>query len=181
MQKTSYFPASFFLMKHTAAALAVLLLCPLISSADDAWRITTRGYGPIRAGMTPSEATGLMGTRLRTFEGRALDPSCDHLYPEKGFEGLSLMVQNGKITRIVISNPNIQTLSGIKVGDSTARLKQVFGSRLEIEQHKYDDHGFYYFVWEQGKRFGVKFEIGGDRVTEIYAGDESIQYVEGCA
>jgi len=27
----------------------------------------------------------------------------------------------------------------------------------------------------------VKFEIGGDHVTAIYAGDESIQLVEGCA
>lgn len=91
------------------------------------------------------------------------------------------MVQNGKITRIVISNPRIQTLSGAKVGDSTERLKQLFGGRLEIEQHKYDDEGYYYFVWEQGKRYGVKFEIGGNKVTDIYAGDDSIRYVEGCA
>lgn len=122
-----------------------------------------------------------MGTRLKTFEGKPLEPSCDHLYPEKGHKGVSLMVQNGKITRIVISNPRIQTLSGAKVGDSTERLKQLFGGRLEIEQHKYDDEGYYYFVWEQGKRYGVKFEIGGNKVTDIYAGDDSIRYVEGCA
>lgn len=167
-------------MKH-AFATFVLCLCPLIGSADETWRITTRGYGPVQAGMTPSDAARLMGTRLKTFEGRPLEPSCDHLYPEKGYEGVSLMVQNGKITRIGISNSKIRTLSGIKVGDSTTRLKQVFGTRLEIQQHKYDDDGFYYFVWEQDKRYGVKFEIGGGRVTEIYAGDDSIQYVEGCA
>ncbi|MEK8047399.1 hypothetical protein [Ideonella margarita] len=168
-------------MKHAVAALAALLLHPSISGADDSWRITTRGYGPIRAGMTPAEAARLMGTRLKTFEDRPMDAFCDDLIPEKGFEGVSLMVQNGRITRLVISKPTVRTLSGIQVGDSTDRLKQVFGSRLEIQPHKYDDDGFYYFVWEQGKRFGVKFEIGGNRVTEIYAGDESIRYVEGCS
>ena len=167
-------------MKPVFAALAVLCLLPQTGSADDAWRITTRGYGPVRAGMTPSEAARLMGTRLKTYEDGPLEPSCDHLYPEKGFEDMSLMVQNGRITRIVTSNPSVQTLSGIKVGDSTRRLKQMFGARLEIAQHKYDDDGYYY-VWEEGKRYGVKFEIGGDHVTAIYAGDESIQLVEGCA
>lgn len=168
-------------MKHAIAALAFVLLYPSLGSADPAWKITTRGYGPVQAGQSPSEAARLMRTRLKTFEGKPLEPSCDHLYPEMGHEGVSLMVQNGKVTRVVISNPQIQTLSGIKVGDSTARLKQVFASRLEIEQHKYDDTGYYYFVWEQGKRYGVKFEIAADQVIEIYSGDESIRYVEGCA
>ncbi|MCW5649784.1 MAG: hypothetical protein KIS62_08570 [Ramlibacter sp.] len=131
--------------------------------------------------MTAAEAAGLLGTRLKTFEDRPLDPSCDHLYPAKGFEGLVLMVQNGKISRVTTTNPHVQTLSGIKVGDTTARLKLVFGNRLEIEPHKYDEHGAYYFVWERGRHYGVKFEIGGDRVSEIYAGDETIRYVEGCS
>lgn len=169
------------LMTCALAALLALLLCPAMSVADDTSRITTRGYGPIRAGMTPSEAARLMGTRLKTFEGRPLDVSCDHLYPERGFQGVSLMVQHGRITRVVVSNARVQTLSGIRVGDSTTRLKQVFGHRLEIERHKYDEGGFYYFVWEQDKRHGVKFEVAGDTVTEIYAGDASILYVEGCA
>jgi hypothetical protein len=168
-------------MKHATALLAALLVHTSLGAADAAWKITTRGYGPVQAGLSPVEAARLMGTRFKTFEGNPLDPECDHLYPETGHDGVSLMIQNGKITRVVVSNPQIQTLSGVKVGDSIARLKRVFGARLEIEQHKYDDTGFYYFVWEQGKRYGVKFEIAADRVTDIYAGDESIKYVEGCA
>ncbi len=62
------------------------------------------------------------------------------------------MVQNGKVTRIVISTPRVQTLSGLRVADTTARLKQVFGAQLEIEQHKYDESGSCYFVWERNKR-----------------------------
>jgi len=122
-----------------------------------------------------------MGTRLRTYEKRPLDPDCDHLYAENGYEGIGLMVQNGQVTRVEVSNPTVSTLSGVNVGDSTARLKQLFGSRLTIEQHKYDDTGFYYYLWERHERYGVKFEIVEDKVREIYAGDKSIRLVEGCA
>lgn len=169
------------LMNRIITALTALALLASQSSANETWRITTRGYGPIQAGQSLSQATHLMGTRLRTYENRPLDPDCDHLYAEKGYEGIGLMIQNGQITRVEVSSPTVSTLSGIRVGDSTTRLKRVFGSRLRIEQHKYDDAGFYYYVWEQGELYGVKFEIAGDKVIEIYAGDKSIQLVEGCA
>jgi hypothetical protein len=168
-------------MNRKVTALTALILLISDSFASESWRITTRGYGPIQAGQSSSEAARLMGTRLRTYENRPLEPECDHLYAEKGYEGISLMVQNGKVTRIEVSNPAVLTLSGIRVGDTTTRLKQVFVNRLRIEQHKYDDTGFYYYVWEQSERYGVKFEIAGDKVTEIYAGDRSIQLVEGCS
>lgn len=168
------------LMNRALFAVIALLICYPASSADD-WRITTRGYGPVRAGISAAEASRLLSTRLHTHDRRVPEPSCDYLYPENGHKGLSLMVQHGRVTHIVISTPGAQTQSGAKVGDSTARLKELFGSRLEVESHKYDDDGFYYYVWEQGKRHGIKFEIGGDHVTEIYAGDETIQYVEGCS
>jgi hypothetical protein len=91
------------------------------------------------------------------------------------------MVHDGRVMHVHISTPNIPTRSGIRVGDQASHLKCVFSSQLEIEPHKYDDSGFYYFIWEKGKHLGVKFEIGGGKVTKIFAGDESIQYVEGCS
>ncbi len=168
-------------MNRIITTLIAPILLVTHTSANEPWRITTRGYGPIQAGQSLSEAARLMGTRLRTYENRPLEPECDHLYAEKGYEGISLMVQNGKLTRIEVSSPSVSTLSGIKVGDTTTRLKQVYGNRLKIEQHKYDDAGFYYYVWEQSERYGVKFEIAGDKVSEIYSGDTSIQLVEGCS
>ncbi len=168
-------------MNRIITALTALILLASQSSANESWRITTRGYGPIKAGQSLGQAARLLGTRLRTYENSPSDPDCDHVFAEKGYEGVALMIQNGQVTRVEVSSPTLSTLSGVKVGDSTTQLKQVFGSRLKIEQHKYDDTGFYYYVWEQSELYGVKFEIAGDKVIAIYAGDKSIQLVEGCA
>jgi hypothetical protein len=145
------------------------------------WQLTTRGYGPVHAGISIAQASRLMGAKLRTVEGRPIEAACDYLYPASGHKGVSLMVQEGRVTHVLVSTPNIRTRSGIRVGDSASHLKNVFSTQLEIEPHKYDDSGFYYFIWEKGKRLGVKFEIGGGKVRKIFAGDESIQYVEGCS
>jgi hypothetical protein len=131
--------------------------------------------------MSVAEASAALGAPLHTADGEPAEPSCDYLYPASGHDGISLMVQEGRITSIDVAKPGIETRSGIRVGDTTSRLKQVFGSQLEIEPHHYDDQGFYYFVWEPDKKHGVKFEIANDRVVDILAGDQTIRLVEGCA
>lgn len=164
---------------YIAALAASIAVLPALAQTD--WQISTRGYGHVQAGMLPLEAARLMGTRLRTQEGRPIESSCDYLYPEKGFKGVSLMVERGKVAHIQVTDPTARTRSGAAVGDSMEKLRKLYGSQLEVQQHKYDETGFYYFVWEQDRRHGVKFEIAGGRVVSIYAGDYTIGYVEGCA
>ncbi|TCP11075.1 hypothetical protein EV674_1491 [Simplicispira metamorpha] len=130
--------------------------------------------------MTIAEAESLLKFKLNTFENKPLDSECDYVSASGRHEGLDYMIQQGKISRIEVSDHAIKTKSGAKVGDSTSKLKELFGSQLEIERHKYDDTGFYYYIWEIGKRHGVKFEIAADKVRKIYVGDESIDLVEGC-
>ena len=135
----------------------------------------------LRPGITLKQAEKLLRSKLRTSEDRPLEAFCDFVYPSRGHDGLSLMIQNGVVTHIEAHKSGVLTKSGAGVGDSTAKLKRLFGKALEIEQHKYDDSGFYYYVWEKNRRRGVKFEIGGDRVVAIYAGSETIMLVEGCS
>lgn len=168
------------MLKHLFASTVVMSLC-VMSQATEAWRLSSRGYGPVHAGMTQEKAESLLGVKLLTYENRPLEPSCDHVYPAKGHKGVTLMVQDGRITRIAVSSPAILTKSGARVGDSTSRLKALFGQQLEIEPHTYDDKDFYYYVWEKDRQHGVKFEIVRDRVVEIYAGDRSIELAEGCS
>lgn len=168
-----------FMLKLLFVSTVVLSLC-VASQAAESWRLSSLGYGQVRAGMTKERAESLMGVRLQAYENGPIDPSCDHIYPDKGHKGVSFMIQDGRITRVGISSPEVLTRSGARVGDSTSRLKSLFGAQLEIEPHHYID-GFYYFVWEKNRRHGVKFEIADDKVIEIYAGDESIQLVEGCS
>nr|WP_302175127.1 hypothetical protein [uncultured Hydrogenophaga sp.] len=145
------------------------------------WVLTTRGYGPVTPGLSVPEARRLLGTRLHTFEQQPMDPDCDHLYPASGHPGISLMVQNGRVTRIGADTPDTATRSGVRVGDTAESVRRRFGDALEIEQHKYDDNGQYFYLWETSRQRGIKFEVIGGRVVTIYTGDESIRLVEGCA
>jgi hypothetical protein len=163
-----------------AAAGALAMLCASAAAAQS-WPIHTRGVGAASAGLSRGAAERRLGTSLRTIENAPVQTACDYLYPVRGFEGLSLMVQNGRVTRAQIRSAAFATRSGARVGDRTARLRQLYGNRLDIVPHKYDPTGFYYFVWEQRRRYGVKFEIAADTVSAIYAGDASIELVEGCA
>lgn len=158
----------------------IAMLAIVFANADDAWQITSRGYGPVHAGISAEEASLLMGTGLHREDDEPPEPSCDYLYAETGHIGVGLMVRSGRVAHVMISEPGITTRSGIQVGDSTSRLKEVFGTRIEIQRHKYNDDVFYYSVWDADRRHGIRFEIGDDQVTTIYAGDDSIRLVEGC-
>lgn len=164
-----------------SALFWVLALASTSLNAAEPWTLSSRGYGPLTPGMSVAQAQQALGTSLKTFENQPLDPDCDHLYPASGHPGISLMVQAGRVTRISLDSPMLSTRSGLRVGDSAARVKAVLGRQLEIEAHKYDDDGQYFYVWEASRQRGVKFEIVGGRVQTIYAGDSSIQLVEGCA
>ncbi|MGC4366569.1 hypothetical protein [Hydrogenophaga sp. R2] len=145
------------------------------------WVLTTGGYGAVTPGLSVSQAQRLMGTALRTFENQPLDPDCDHVYPASGHPGISLMVQNGRVTRIAADTADTATRSGARVGDTAESVRRLFGEALTIERHKYDDTGQYFYLWDRSGQRGIKFELIGGRVVAIYAGDASIRLVEGCA
>jgi hypothetical protein len=165
-------------MKYLVYIVAALL--PGLSLAAEPWTLSTQGYGPIRHGMTRADAERLMDTPLRTQDNSPLDAGCDYLYPVKGHKGISFMVLNGRITRVNVTTKDVATRTGARVGDSVAKLHSLFGSSLEIETHKYDASGKYFYIWESSRKRGEKFEVIGGRVKSIYAGDDSIDLVEGC-
>ena len=113
--------------------LFIAALCVTFSTqANEPWFLTTKGYGPVKAGMTIAEAQSLLNFKLNTFENRPIDTECDYVSETGRYEeGVNYMIQEGKITRIDVSDSAITTKSGAKVGDSTEKLKEIFGSHLE--------------------------------------------------
>lgn len=167
-------------MMKNSCFLICYLLCCTTAHAADTWTISSRGLGPIHAGITIEQAAHLLKSPLTTYDNAPLEVSCDFVYPSQDKDRIAFMVSDGHINHAVISTPDITTRSGAKVGDSTARLKSLFGAQLQITPHEYEE-GFYYFIWENSHSYGVKFEVVNDKVVQIYAGDESIQFVEGCS
>ena len=175
-------------MKRLVSAIYLLTLCGSLAAAAKAWQLNSRGYGPVKVGMTIAEAESAMGTKLHTLDdqGNISDrppwDECDFVYPSKDSRvGVYMMVQGGRISHISAKSKEIHTPSGVRLGDAASKIRRLFGARLEIEGHHYLDNAFYYFVWETNRHYGVKFEIVDDTVESIDAGDQTIMLVEGCS
>ncbi len=156
--------------------------------------LTGEGWGPLRIGMTRAEVVEALGEDANPDAVGGPDPeSCDQFRPERAPEGMLLMVENGLLTRISISEPSdLMTDKGLRVGDTAERVKGAYGDQARVTPHKYQDApAEYVTVWSRGggdeyvqdtQARGIVYEISRDgTVMAIHAGGPSIQYVEGCA
>ena len=156
--------------------------------------LTADGYGPLRFGMTLAEVTAALGRDADPDAVGGPDPeSCDQFRPARAPEGLLVMIEDGRLTRVTIHrDAPIATDRGLNVGASAADVRAAYGAAARAEPHEYQDPPAEYLtVWtrggigadgaaEPGAR-GIRYEVASDgRVAAIHAGGPSIQYVEGC-
>jgi hypothetical protein len=102
----------------------------------------------------------------------------------KDWPGVSLMFQAGKLTRFELSAPSkVRTFSGVAVGDSESSVLKAHKAKPEINTAEYVDepaHSLLY--WLIPEKRGVRFVTDEHkRVVYIFAGSDSIQYIEGCS
>ena len=157
----------------------------------DANALTAEGWGPLRIGMTLAEITAALGPDADPNAVGGADPAtCDQFRPERAPEGMLLMTEQGKLSRIsLIRNSTLKTDRGFGLGDSAAAIKAAYGTAATASPHKYQEAPAEYIAaWSTppggaaGTERGVVYEIGGDgKVIAIHAGGPSIQYVEGCS
>jgi hypothetical protein len=130
------------------------------------------------------------GSRFASIEGR-LDAADHEAYPDAAdtdnacdqyasADGLvTVMFIGDKVSRVETDSERLETSNGIHVGSTEADLKRGYGSVLKREQDHYSE-GWNYYLWS-GKDRGIRFDVSGGKVTAIYAGDETIRYIEGCS
>jgi hypothetical protein len=162
-------------------ALSIVTSVPTPALAADDWRITTAGYGPAKIGMSVAEASAALGMNLVS-DGPVDDPECHYLRPEPAVEGLWFMVSNDRVVRIEVNAPGITTRSGLGVGDSEERVKEILPS-VEVTPHKYvAPDGSYLTIWTLDHAAAVRFETLQGKVTSFYAGRvPEVEFVEGCS
>jgi hypothetical protein len=142
-------------------------------------RLTLEGLGPIRIGMTPAQLQRA-GVRYETPDDTFGGIGTCAQTAVIGRPGVALMFENGRVARIEIDRPGIRSLSGAQVGDTEAAVKRLYGKRLVVEGHKYDDAGHYLIVHAAAGASSMVFETDGRVVTQMRAGPAA-GYVEGCA
>jgi hypothetical protein len=150
---------------------------PPVSAAT--WTVSETGWGPIRAGMSVADARAALGGRLPEPSNR----ECDHVRPASGPPGVLVMIVNGQVARVEVSDTTVATAVGARVGDTEARISQLYPGRVRTGPHKYVD-GHYLVVrgTDGDSVYRLVFETDGQRVTRYRGGRApEVEWVEGCS
>jgi tetratricopeptide (TPR) repeat protein len=142
-------------------------------------RLTLRGIGPIRIGMTIDEATQASG--ISTWNSAFSDNSvvCKYYKPQNNIDDVLFMVVNGRIVRVDVNNKHIQTIRGIKIGDTMQSVKLKYPTQIQVSlipntltfiPKDIEDKGYRYI-----------FLHGSGRVIGLRSGQlPEVEYIEGC-
>jgi hypothetical protein len=145
--------------------------------------VTLRGIGPVRVGMTLSEASSAAGKQIVAKPDATTE--CGYAAPEGGPDGVLFMVVAGRIARVDVSSGPVKTQSGAAIGDTEAQAQARYSNRLQVSPHNYDPTGRYLTLVPSDPAdvdFRLIFETDGTKVTRFRAGKQpEVSYVEGCS
>ena len=160
------------------AALTLSLAC--VASAASTWCLGMDGLGPIRAGMNVEQVLRLAD--WPGMETKSQPSECWYLRYHGGGSDFDLMIIKGAVVRIELRGQSkLHTFSGARIGTTEAELKALYGARLDIQPHKYDEHGHTITMKSGSGNYGLRFETANGKVTAIQSGPwEHLHYVEGC-
>jgi len=161
---------------------AFLLLLFVVAAAypADSWRIRPDGVGPVRVGMTLSQIRKMLHGELKEDDPESESEDCFYVQ-SKQHPGVEFMILDGKLARADVNQAHVFTPEGIQVGDSEAKVRKVYGSRVKVSHHQYFDNGHYLTVLAPNRHYGTRFETNNGKVISYYAGRaDAIEYVEGC-
>ena len=151
---------------------------PPAAPRNEAWDVSEAGVGPIGIGLRSDDLQGLINRIGKLGE-------CVYAMPIEavatGIEGKDLLVMlvDGVVARVDVIGPSVATEEGARVGDSEARIKELY-STARTEPHKYTD-GHYLVVDTAANRRFI-FETDGMKVTRYRSGAvPAVDWVEGCS
>jgi hypothetical protein len=94
------------------------------------------------------------------------------------------MAVGGQIARVEVTDSTVATAAGARVGDSEARINQLYAGRVQTGPHKYTNG--HYLTVRRGtgadSAYRLVFETDGRRVTRYRGGRmPEVEWVEGCS
>jgi hypothetical protein len=154
---------------------------------DTAWTLRHDGIGPLRVGMTEAEAEAALG-HFRTIPfnpGTAADSmACGYAASDRLPAGVKVMMEGARVVRLEVVSGGVATAEGARIGDTEARVQQLYPGRVTVGPHKYTD-GHYLTVRPAEAADTTHlliFETDGQVVLRYRGGRKpQVEYVEGCA
>jgi hypothetical protein len=146
-----------------------------------AWRVTERGIGPLRAGMTRAEAERLLGSGLRLpVDG---GDGCVMAQIPGAPEGTAVLVVNDTLVRAdVFRASTTATAAGARIGDTADRIRSLYPGRVRAEPHKYTTGQYLVVLTPPDTTYRLVFETDETgRVTRYRGGRmPEVGWVEVC-
>ncbi len=151
--------------------------------APPAWTVTEFGIGALRAGMTIAEAARIVGGSFAARPGAA--KTCGFAIWPEAPPGVLVMLDEGLVARVDVTRDSpIATSRGARIGDTEARIKELYKGRVTVSPHEYTD-GHYLTVTPpagQDRNYRLVFETDGNRVLRYRGGKlPQVGYVESCS
>lgn len=178
-------------MRTYVSALALLTACRGGEPRNDPvpWEppaarlvVSPDGVGPVKTGWTLAQLNAALAEQLRpTFE---VNEECDYVDPAALPPGIGLMIVQDTVVRIDVDTTGIPTAEGAMVGDTEARILELYRGRVEVQPHKYTGpEGHYLVVRIPGDTLRlIIFETDGRKVLNYRAGFRpAVEFIEGCA
>jgi hypothetical protein len=157
------------------------------ASQDTAWTLRHDGIGPLRVGMTAAEAEAALGHfRLIPFNPGAPADSmaCGYAASDRLPDGVKVMMEGARVVRLDVVSGDVATAAGARIGDTEARVQQLYPGRVTVGPHKYTD-GHYLTVRPAeaaDTTHLIVFETDGRAVLRYRGGQKpQVEYVESCA
>ena len=150
-------------MNQTVATLERMLSATQKPAALNYSRL---GIGGVRLGMSVEEAKRKLGKPQRD-ETKPAGPAIGGNIRTLSYSGLTVAAWEGKVYVISTTNPKFQTIDGVKVGDNTQKVVEIYGYGSQsvqggVTRLTYSD--------DDEKASNLILEIKGDRVQKIIVG-----------
>ena len=167
-------------MKRAPILAAFCVTVAAAAAAGPTWCLGMGGLGPLRTGMTVEQVLALAD--FSGIERKQPAGECWYLRYHGGNADFALMIIGGRVVRVELQAASkLGTFSGARIGTTETELHAMYGSRLDVQPHKYDPAGHTITLKSSGGDYGLRFETSGGKVTAIQSGPwEHLHYVEGC-
>lgn len=161
-------------------ATAAGAMLAAVSQAAPSWCLGLGGLGPIRTGMTVEQVLALAD--FPGIERKKPAGECWYLRYHGGGSDFDLMIIEGRVVRVELKGASkLGTFSGARIGTTEKELQAMYGARLDVQPHKYDEKGHTITLKSSAGDYGLRFETSSGKVTAIQAGPWAhLHYVEGC-
>ena len=134
--------------------------------------------------MTVPEAARMVGGSFAAPSGGA--QSCTYAIWNEAPDSVRVMLDEGLVARVDVSRGTIATSRDARIGDTEARIKELYKGRVAVTPHEYTDGHYLTVTPEAGsgedRNYRLVFETDGNRVTKYRGGKlPQVGWVEGCS